>query len=192
MFLGEFNNAISVRIFLAAIFNQYNTDMKRLLAFLLVIPFMASAQDCQLKKEIDQFSQQPALSTGFIKFAGTAGRVSMNMVADSKEVKLLFSLGEGSCFDEQSTASISFDSTRTKSSQRNASAMNCDGIFTIVFRNAAMTPSALQKMTLQKVASFVLTDNTKKKIEINLKEDEKTLLLQKAACLVKEAKGLIK
>ena len=70
--------------------------------------------------------------------------------------------------------------------------MNCDGIFTIIFRNAATTPSALQKMTLQKISSIILTDNTKKKIEISLKEDEKKLILEKATCLVNEAKALIK
>jgi hypothetical protein len=157
-----------------------------------MVPFWASAQDCKLRKEIDPFSQQPKLSTGFINLSSSGSRVTLNMVADSKEIKLLFSLGEGSCFDDQSTASISFDSTRTKSSQRNASAMNCDGIFTIIFRNAATTPSALQKMTLQKISSIVLTDNTKKKMEITLKENEKQMLLDKAACLVKEAKALIK
>jgi hypothetical protein len=165
--------------------------MKNLLFLLFAFPFLASAQDCQLKKEIDKFSQQPIISTGFIKFASAGGHVSLNMVADNKEVKLLFSLGEGSCFDDQSTAAFSFDGSRSKSNQRNASAMNCDGILTVVFRNAATTPTALQKMTQQKVASIVFTDNTKKKIEVNLKDDEKQLLLEKAACLVKEAKGLI-
>lgn len=70
--------------------------------------------------------------------------------------------------------------------------MNCDGILTVVFRNAATTPTALQKMTQQKVTSIIFTDNTKKKIEVTLKDDEKQLLLEKAACLVNEAKSLIK
>jgi hypothetical protein len=165
--------------------------MKHLLVLLLTVPCIAFAQDCTLKKEIDQFSQQPKISTGFMKFSGTGNRFSLNIVADSKEVKFLFSLGEG-CFDDQSTAVFSFDSSRTKSTQRNATAMNCDGIFTIIFRNVTTTPSALQKMTVQKISSIVITDNTKKKIQISLKEDEKQQLLEKAACLVKEAKALIK
>jgi hypothetical protein len=37
----------------------------------------------------------------------------------------------------------------------------------------------------------VLTDNNKKKIEISLKEEEKQLIMDRAACLVKEAKTLI-
>src|SRR5215203_5032471 len=141
--------------------------MKYFLIILTVLPLFVAAQDCHPKKEIDPFSQQPRLSTGFIKLGS---RVSVSMVADDKEIKLLFSTGEGSCFDDQSTAVISFDSSKTKSTQRNASAMNCDGIFTIVFRNGATTPTALQKVTLQKISSIILTDNTKKKIEIFLKE----------------------
>jgi hypothetical protein len=69
--------------------------------------------------------------------------------------------------------------------------MNCDGIFTIVFRNSTTTPSVLQKMTQQKLTSIVLTDNNKKKIDINLKDDEKQKFQEKLGCLVKEAKVLI-
>jgi hypothetical protein len=166
--------------------------MKRPLILFILLPFLAPAQDCKLKKEIDRFSQQPKLSTGFMNLSSTNGPVSLNIEADSKEVKLLFSLGDGNCFDDKSTATFSFDSTRTKSNQKNATAMNCDGIFTIVFRNALPTPSALQKLTLQTISSIALTDNTKKKIEINLKDEEKQLLLKKTACLVNEAKTLIK
>ena len=166
--------------------------MKRLLILLVSLPFFALAQDCKVKKEIDPFSQQPKLSTGFINLSSSAGRISLSIEADSKEIKLLFSAGEATCFDDQSTAAFLFDGSKTKSNQKNYSAMNCDGIFTIVFRNSTTTPYALQKMTLQKITSIVLTDNTKKKIEINLTEEEKQLLQQKAACLVNEAKTLIK
>lgn len=166
--------------------------MKYLFLLLMAAPFWGSAQDCKLKNEIDPFSREPKLSTGFMNFSSSAGRVSLNLVADSKEVKLLFSLGEANCFDDQSTAAFVFDGSKTKSNQKNSSAMNCDGIFTIVFKNLTSTPYALQKMTLQKLTSITLTDNTKKKIEINLKDDEKQLFMEKAACLVNEAKKLIK
>lgn len=166
--------------------------MRIMLFLLLGLPFLVSAQDCQLKKETDPFSKQPLLSTGFMKFSAAGGRVSLNMVADDKEVKLLFSLGGEGCFDDQSTAVFSFDGTRTKSTQRNASAMNCEGIFTIVFRNSSYTPALLQKMTQQKISSLIIIDNSKKKLEITLTEDEKQSLLKKATCLVSESKSLIK
>lgn len=165
--------------------------MKHLLVLFLTLPCIAFAQNCELKKEIDPFSRQPKLTTGFIKFSSTGNRVSLDLVADSKEIKLLFSLGEGSCFDDQSTAAFVFEGSKTKSTQRNGSSMNCEGIFTTIFRNATVTPSVLQKLTQKKVTSISITDNTGKKIEINLKEDEKQWLMEKAACLVMEAKTLI-
>jgi hypothetical protein len=165
--------------------------MKSLLLLVFLVPLFLSAQNCELKKEKDPFTQQPQLSTGFIRFSAWGGRFSLNMVADAKEVKLLFSLGEGNCFDDESSATLTFDGTRTKSTQRNATAMNCDGIFTIVFRNSTTTPSVLQKMTQQNLTSIVLTDNNKKKIDITLKDEEKQKIVEKLGCLVKEAKGLI-
>ena len=165
--------------------------MKPILLLAFLIPLFASAQNCELKKEKDPFTQQPQLSTGFLRLSSWGGRFSLNMVADAKEVKFLFSLGEGNCFDEESSAALSFDGSRTKSTQKNATAMNCEGIFTIVFRNSTSTPSVLQKMTQQKLTSIVLTDSNKKKIEINLKDEEKQQILERTACLVKEAKTLI-
>lgn len=166
--------------------------MKYLFVLLFAIPFLSDAQECNLKKEKDSFTQQPMLSTGFMKFASTASRVSLNMVADSKEIKLLFSMGDGGCYDNQSTIAITFDGSKTKSTQKNATAMNCDGIVTIVFRNGTTTPGVLNKIATKTITSFIITDNTKKKFEFTLKENEKQLLMERAACLVNEAKTLIK
>jgi hypothetical protein len=165
--------------------------MKWILFIAFLLPLFVSAQNCELKKERDPFTQQPQLSTGFLRLSSWGGRFSLNMVADAREVKLLFSLGEGNCFDDESSAAFTFDGTRTKSTQKNATAMNCDGIFTIVFRNSTSTPSILQKLTQQKLTSIVLTDSNKKKIEISLKDEEKQKILERIGCLVKEAKTLI-
>lgn len=166
--------------------------MKHFFVFFLLVPFFSLAQDCKLKKEIDQFSQLPKLTTAFLKFNSTAGVVSLSMEADNKEIKLLFSAGDSKCFDEASTAAFSYEGTRSKSNLKNYSAMNCDGIFTIIFRNGTTTPYVLQNLATKNVASVVLTDNTKKKIEIFFKEEEKQLLKKMAACMATEAKTLIK
>ena len=166
--------------------------MKYLFLLLCSIPFLVSAQDCGLKKEIDQFSQQPKISTGFLKFGSANGRVSLDMVADSKEIKLLFTAGEGVCFDENSFASFSFEGTKKKTKQKNYSTMNCEGIFTIVFRNVATTPFALQKIAQKKVLSIVLTDNSEKEIVLSFKPEEQEWLSAKAGCIISEAKTLIK
>lgn len=165
--------------------------MKIRFALLFSFPLMAFGQNCSLKKEKDPFTQQPRMATGFMKLSAGRSPVQLNLVADAKEVKLLFALGEGRCFDDQATAMFTFDSTRTKSTQRNTTAMNCDGIFSLVFRNAVTTPAALQKMATNKVAQIVIVNAAKEKWEINLTEEQKQELRQRAACIIAEAKTLI-
>lgn len=164
--------------------------MKHFLILLLTVPFAGFAQDCPIKKEVDAFSQQPKVSTGFIPLTSAAGKASVNIEADSKEIRMLFSLGEGACFDDQSTAAFQFDGSKSKSTQRNATAMNCDGIFTIVFRNSATPSFALNKISTQKITTIVLTGNGKQKSEFTLNDTEKQLLMERASCLLSEAKKL--
>ena len=166
--------------------------MKTIFLFLFLLPAILFAQNCKIKKETDGFTRQPRVATGFMKLSSSAGTITLNMVADAKEIKLLFSIGEGVCFDDAATAAFSFDGTRTKSTQKNTSAMNCDGIFTIIFRNSTSTPMVLNKLSTQKLTSIIIVASPKQKTEIVLKDAEKMMLIEKAACLVKEAKGLIK
>ncbi len=166
--------------------------MKTIFLSLFLLPALLFAQECKIKKETDGFTRQPKMSTGFMKLNSTTGIVSLNMVADAKEVRLLFSLGEGVCLNEAATAAFSFDGTRTKSTQHNTTGMNCDGIFTIIFRNGTSTPMVLNKLATQKLTSIIIVVDPKQKTEIVLKDNEKQVLMEKAACLVKEAKGLIK
>lgn len=169
--------------------------MKALLSSLFVlalsVPFLAGAQDCKLKTEVDKFSRQQKISTGFMKFTADKATVSLNMVADAKEIRLLFSLGEGNCFDDASTAAFIFEGSRTKSNQKNTTAMNCDGIFTVVFRNGTTTPYILDKLTKVKLTSIEITGNSKQKTLVALTEEEKTALQQRVTCLVNEARKLI-
>ena len=167
--------------------------MKRLFFTLLLAPALTFAQDCKIKKEIDPFSQQPKFTTGFLRLSDAeGGKINVNVEGDSKEIKFLFSSGPDHCFDDQSAAAITFDGTKTKSNQKNASSMNCEGIFSIVFRNGTSTPYFLQKMITQKITSIIITGTTKQKVEIVLKDEEKQQLLDMAACLVKESKTLVK
>lgn len=162
--------------------------MKALFALLFILPLFAAAQQCDIKKEVDPFTQQPLVSTGFMHFSGSAA--TLNIVADAREVKLLFYLGQGTCIDEKSAVYFLYDGSKTKSRQKNYSTMNCEGILTVIFRNAEITPSALKKLTEQKLTAITLTDAADKKIEIVLTDAEKEALLQKAACLLQEAKHL--
>jgi len=164
--------------------------MKRIALFLMVCPFFAAAQECKLKSEKDPFSQQPKLSTGFMPLSMEGGRARVNIEADGKEIRMLFVI-PGRCFDDASTATFSFDSTRSKSNQKNSSAMNCEGMFTIVFRNGSTTPYALDKIGKQQVTSIVFTGSNKEKVEVVLTDEEKAMLKLKAACMAREAKGLV-
>lgn len=166
--------------------------MKSLLLLLAAMPSFAFAQNCTLKKEKDAFTQQPRLATGFMKLGTGSKTVNLNMVAESKEIKLLYSLGEGTCVTDDSQVIFSFDSSRTKTNQKNTTAMNCDGVFSLVFRNGTSTPFALQKLATLKVATMQIVLDEKQKLEIVLTEEQKQLLRQRAACIATEAKTLIK
>lgn len=165
--------------------------MKRLFLACFLLPFTAFAQDCQLKKEKDPFSQQPRISTGFMRFTPGKITAALNMVAEAKEIKLLFSLGKGTCVNDDMQVTFSFDSSRTKTSQKNVSAMNCDGVFSVVYRNGTTTPYQLQKLATLKVNTIVFQFDANQKVEVVLTEEQKQLLRQKAACLAAESKLLI-
>jgi hypothetical protein len=166
--------------------------MKQIFIALLLLPLAVRAQDCTLKKETDQFSQEPKLSTGFIPVNAGLDRVLITVDADGKEIVLLFSLkstADSRCFDDASTAVVIFEGG-TKLNLRNSGAMNCEGIFQLSFKNVTTTPSALQRFTTKKITSINLTGN--KTTNIVLQDDQKQLLMDKISCLVKEAKTLIK
>ncbi|MBA2745957.1 MAG: hypothetical protein H0U44_07020 [Flavisolibacter sp.] len=169
--------------------------MKSSLLLLFILSFVSIesfSQECKLRKSIDQFSQEPKLSSGFMNFSTVKGeRISLSIEADSKEVRLLFSL-KGNCFNDQSTAAFSFEGSKSKNTQKNTSSMNCDGVFTIVFRNTNTTPSALQKIGKQKLTTILFTSSNNQKIEVQLTEDERALVVEKANCMITESKSLIK
>ena len=166
--------------------------MKQVLFLFLLIPAFSFSQDCNVKKLKDKFSQEPVYSSGFIHFKGSKGeKVSLTVEADSKEIRLLYSIPDN-CFNDQSSVAFSFDGSKSKSNLKAANAMNCDGIFTIAFRNTSSTPYALNKIATQKTTAMYITGSNGQKIEVVLTDEEKLLLQGKTDCLVKEAKALIK
>ncbi len=162
--------------------------MKKLIYLYFLMPFFAVAQDCKLISETDPFTKVRKISTGFIFLNGG----SLTIDADKKEVVFLFSLnGEGRCFDNNSTASIIFEGTKTKGSARNGGTMNCEGLFQIVYRNAASTTSMLQKLMSQKIASIIFKNSDKKEFTITVPPDKQELISTMATCLVNESKTLL-
>jgi hypothetical protein len=158
--------------------------MKYIVAILLGLPFTALSQDCKFQPSKDPYTREEKLSSGFIDIG--AGKVSV--VATKTEFDFLFSLGKGSCFDDDCTVAISYTGTKSKSTIRNSGPTNCDGIFHLTFKNQATVPTHLQNLGNKLITSIKFTDNTKKEIEINLTEEQQNALKQLASCAVSEAK----
>lgn len=166
--------------------------MKYFVLFLLVLPIAGLCQDCKLHKDIDPYTKETKLSTGFVFLTG--GSVTID--ADSKEIDVLFSIeGADKCYDNNSVAEIYFEGIKSKTTTRNAGTMNCEGLFHFVFRNSNSSPTTLlQRMCTKKITQIIFTSNDKKqtKTTITVEPQEQEILMNLANCLVNEAKTLIK
>lgn len=168
--------------------------MKRLFFLLAFLPFAAAAQDCGVKKEVDQFTQLPRFTTGFMTLGQGLNRFLLSVDATKTEVDFFFALNsgsEGKCFNDASQAMVVYEGTKLKATFRNTGSMNCEGTFHFSFRNTTATPSALNRLATLKVDSFKWVDSNKKEWVYELTEDEQTLLMERVACLIKEAKTLL-
>jgi hypothetical protein len=161
--------------------------MKSILIAACLLPLYSLAQDCKVLRETDPYTKLTRLSSGFIQLQGATVAVD----SDSKELDFFFVV-DGKCFDNSSTMVVFFDGVRAKSTYRNTGSMNCDGYFHFVAKNGQATPTPVQKLMTQKIAQLVFTDKDKKEVVITLQPSQQEQLLQSAACVVNEAKSLIK
>jgi hypothetical protein len=146
-------------------------------------------QECKLNKTTDPYTREIKLSTGFIQLDGG----SLTIDADNKEVDFLFSIeGTDRCFDNNSTAYIFFENSKSKGSARNGGSMNCEGLFHFIFRNSTSTTALLQRMMTQRITHIVFTGNNKKESTVTLGPLEQDAIKAFANCLVNEAKTLLK
>ncbi len=168
--------------------------MKMFIGLLLLFPSFLFAQDCKVKKVTDQFSQLPKMTTGFITLSTGSDQVRYSIESNDKEIDFMFSLadGEEKCFDNASNVTLFYEGTRSKSNYKNTGSMNCNGLFHFTFRNVSTTPSALNQLITRKVVKMVFTTTDKKELTIELTPEETKQFSDAVACLVKEAKSLIK
>ena len=165
--------------------------MKYLFIAVLLLPLFSFGQSCQLKKETNSFTHETRLTTGFMPFNTTL----LSVDANSTEIDFFFSVnsaGDAKCFDENSTAVITFENNRTKLTLRNSGSMNCEGLFHFSFRNGTATASQLQRLGAQKVSTITFNGNNKSITVITLSEDQKQLFMDLANCIAKEAPTLKK
>ena len=167
--------------------------MKKALTIIFLLPLFSLSQECKLNKSIDNFTHEVRLSTGFMSINRGFDRVLLSIDANKAEVDFFFSIsGDSKCFGYESTATVIFDGNKSKNNFKNTGTMNCEGLFHFSFRNLEGTPGSLQRFATQKVSSISFTGNNKKITVITLNEDQKTLLMNMADCLIKESKTLLK
>lgn len=167
--------------------------MKYIFAALLLLPLGLLAQDCTLKKQIDKFSNQPKITTGFFPLSTGMDRVLVSIEATATDIDFLFALARGEeqkCYDDASTAQLSYDGTRFKTTYRNSGSMNCEGLFHFNFRNTVTPASNLKRLATTKVATIIFTGNDKSVTEVKLTEEDKVKLMDMANCIINEAKTL--
>ena len=168
--------------------------MKFTSLIIFLFPLYLSAQDpkpigCKLIKETDPYTKETKLSSGFISLQIGS---TLSIDADNKEIDFFFTVPD-ECYNDASTVFIYFEGSKVKTTYRNSGSMNCDGYFHFIFRNGEATPSVLQKMATEKVASFVFTGNDKKKPKtVNLLPDQQKMLMDITTCMIAESKTLIK
>ena len=165
--------------------------MKKILFIAItLLPFMATAQDCQIKKETDQFTREPRLSTGFIPLQFS----TLAIDADKKDFDFFFTHeGPDKCFDDQSTVVVMFEGSKQRNTFRNSGSMNCEGLFHFTVRNGPETPFAVKRFATIKVAQFIFTvNNNKKPITLTLTPTQQQTLMQAAGCIATEAQALVK
>lgn len=155
------------------------------------MPLLAAAQDCALTREKDQFSQEPKITTGFLSFK-TLKRFSLSIDATKKEIDFFFNLTgvPDMCFDDQSTAEITFEGGKLKTTQRNTGSMNCQGLFHFIFKNQAATPSMLQRLASKKIISIKFT-GARGNVDILLNEQQQQQMMHAINCIVTEGKTLL-
>jgi hypothetical protein len=169
--------------------------MKLVIPLLLLFPLFSMSQSCPIKKEIDPYSKETRLTTGFKKFGAGRNFTLLSADANKTDVEFIFSINsgdEGKCFDNNSTAVLVYEGGRIKGSFKTNSSMNCEGLFSISFRNVVTTPTALKNLSLKKVISIKLTGNNKQVTEFTLTEPEQLQLMNMATCIIEESKTLIR
>lgn len=163
--------------------------MKYIFVLIALAPFFLLAQDCKLKKGQDAITSKATLTTGFMDLPGTTLSIDVN----SKQIDFFFVLDAKAvkCLDEETEATIVFDGGKLKSEFKNGGSMNCDGIFHIIFKNSAYTPSQLTKMSTKKILEIQIKGSNPKPYIISLSPEQQQSLMNTIACVTKEAKTVL-
>ena len=165
-----------------------------LLLIVLSFPIFTFAQECKIKRLTDPYTKETKLTTGFKTLSGGLTKTLVSFDATKTDIEIIFSVNagaEGKCFDNNSTATLFYEGGKLKGNFKNNSTMNCEGLFSITFRNVATTPTTLKNLATRKVLSIKLSGNAKQVTELSLSDAEQELFQKMATCLVDESKTLL-
>ena len=168
--------------------------IKYFISLCLLAQISLFAQDCKIKRSIDPYTKEAKVSTGFVAFGAGSDMFRLTADASKTDVEFIISLNnakEGKCFSDASIAVLTFEGGKIKSTIKNTGSMNCEGSFTLGFKNATSTPAPVNNLIAKKLISMKLTGNNKQVTEIVLTDAEGERLKQMAGCLVAEAKSLL-
>lgn len=151
-------------------------------------PLLSFGQDCKFKTGKDLINNKPTLTTGFIDLDGNTLTVDIN----SKEIDFFFVLNAPSvrCLTEETEATFNFEGGKSKAEFHNGGSMNCDGIFHIIFKNSAYTPSQISRLAAKKIVSLQFTGSGKP-YTIEFTPEQQQMLKQTLDCIIKEHKTVL-
>jgi hypothetical protein len=164
--------------------------MKQLVFVLILLPFLADAQDCTLKNEKDRFNQDPRLTTGFISLGAGSDKFLLSVSADKKEIDYFFALdGSSMCFSDVSRVIVTFEG-KQKGNFKNGGTTNCKGYFHFIFPNQQNLNGNLTNLSLKKIATIQFTDTGNNKKIITLRPEDQDTIIKLTSCVFAELEKL--
>jgi hypothetical protein len=162
-----------------------------LLAGLILSSFQLLGQECQFKRDVDEFSGKPKVSTGFFTLA--QGMLSVDATAAEMDFFFVVKPAKGpACFDDESTLIFLFEGGKQKTNGRYAGDANCQGVFHFIIKTGNISPSSLQKLSTQKVISILFKGKNEVEYPVTLTPAESQKLMESAQCIWAESKKLSK
>lgn len=162
----------------------------KLFVALFLFPFLISAQECNLKNELDRFNQDPRLTTGFKSLGAGNNKFLLSISADKNEIDFFFALDKSSiCFDELSRAMITFDN-KQRATYRNGGTTNCKGYFHFIFPNQEKLNANLTNLTSKKVKDIQFIYNVNNKQILTLRTEDQDEIIRLTTCILNELEKL--
>jgi len=163
--------------------------MKYILFCICLLPMALTAQDCNLKKGMDDITSKLNLSTGFIELQGN----TLSIDISSKEIDFFFVLNNTAvkCLNEETELTVTYEGGKFKTEFKNSGSMNCDGIFHLIFKNSAYTNSQLQRLAAKKIISMQFSGSSPKPYVVSFTPEQQQMLQQTINCVIKESKTVL-